>query len=115
MVKKESVEKTIHNIRRKTRKKYTAEDKIRIVLDELGFIPFSDTGAQVLFTFCSELYERLAFTITTNLKFADWGQAPVSPPVGSLPGQAPGRCTPGTSSQSLRSRDKFLGGFFEWR
>jgi DNA replication protein DnaC len=45
-----------------------------IVLDELGFIPFSDTGAQVLFTFCSELYERLAFTITTNLKFADWGQ-----------------------------------------
>ncbi len=45
-----------------------------IVLDELGFIPFSDTGAQVLFTFCSELYERLAFIITTNLKFADWGQ-----------------------------------------
>jgi len=45
-----------------------------IVLDELGFIPFSDIGAQVLFTFCSELYERLAFIITTNLKFADWGQ-----------------------------------------
>jgi DNA replication protein DnaC len=45
-----------------------------IVLDELGFIPFSATGAQVLFTFCSELYERLAFIITTNLKFADWGQ-----------------------------------------
>ncbi len=40
MAMKESIEKTIYNIRRKTRKKYTAEDKIRIVLDELGFFPF---------------------------------------------------------------------------
>ncbi|MGD9093739.1 MAG: IS21-like element helper ATPase IstB [Anaerolineales bacterium] len=45
-----------------------------VVLDELGFIPFSDIGAQALFTFCSELYERLSFIITTNLKFADWVQ-----------------------------------------
>ena len=35
MAKKESVEKTIHNIRRNTRKKYSAEDKIRIVLEGL--------------------------------------------------------------------------------
>jgi len=45
-----------------------------ILLDELGFIPFSPSGAQVLFTFCSELYERLALILTTNLKFADWIQ-----------------------------------------
>jgi DNA replication protein DnaC len=45
-----------------------------VVLDELGFIPFSPNGAQALFTFCSELYERLPFIITTNLKFADWIQ-----------------------------------------
>jgi DNA replication protein DnaC len=45
-----------------------------VVLDELGFIPFSQNGAQALFTFCSELYERLALLITTNLKFADWVQ-----------------------------------------
>lgn len=45
-----------------------------IVLDELGFIPFTPTGAQALFTFCSELYERLALIVTTNLKFADWVQ-----------------------------------------
>jgi|SRR5450759_545611 DNA replication protein DnaC len=45
-----------------------------VVLDELGFIPFSPTGAQVLFTFCSELYERLSMIVTTNLKFADWDQ-----------------------------------------
>jgi DNA replication protein DnaC len=42
-----------------------------VVLDELGFIPFSSTGAQMLFTFCSELYERLTLVVTTNLKFAD--------------------------------------------
>jgi DNA replication protein DnaC len=45
-----------------------------VILDELGFIPFSSTAAQVLFTFCSELYERRSFIITTNLKFADWVQ-----------------------------------------
>jgi DNA replication protein DnaC len=45
-----------------------------IVLDELGFIPFSASGAHALFTFCSEVYERLALILTTNLKFADWVQ-----------------------------------------
>lgn len=45
-----------------------------VVLDELGFIPFSATGAQALFTLCSELYERVALIVTTNLKFADWVQ-----------------------------------------
>ena len=45
-----------------------------IVLDELGFIPFSTSGAQLMFQFCSSLYERVALIITTNLKFADWTQ-----------------------------------------
>ena len=45
-----------------------------IVLDELGFIPFSASGAHALFTFCSEVYERMALILTTNLKFADWVQ-----------------------------------------
>jgi len=45
-----------------------------IVLDEFGFIPFSPAGAQILFTFCSELYEHVAMILTTNLKFADWTQ-----------------------------------------
>ncbi len=45
-----------------------------IVLDELGFIPFSAAAAQALFTFCSQLHERVAVIITSNLKFADWTQ-----------------------------------------
>ena len=45
-----------------------------VVLDELGFIPFSPAGAQALFTFCSELYEHTALIVTTNLRFADWTQ-----------------------------------------
>lgn len=45
-----------------------------IVLDELGFIPFTANGAQLMFQFCSALYERVALLVTTNLKFADWTQ-----------------------------------------
>ncbi len=45
-----------------------------IVLDELGFIPFSPLAAQLLFQFCSALYERVPLLITTNLRFADWSQ-----------------------------------------
>jgi DNA replication protein DnaC len=45
-----------------------------IVLDELGFIPFSTVGAQLIFQFCSTLHERVALIVTTNLKFADWVQ-----------------------------------------
>jgi DNA replication protein DnaC len=45
-----------------------------IVIDELGFIPFSTLGAQLIFQFCAALYERVALILTTNLKFADWTQ-----------------------------------------
>jgi len=45
-----------------------------LVLDELGFIPFAPAAAQLLFTFYSELHERLAMIVTSNLKFADWIQ-----------------------------------------
>lgn len=45
-----------------------------LVIDELGFIPFSATGAHLMFQFCSALYEHTSLIVTTNLKFADWTQ-----------------------------------------
>ena len=45
-----------------------------IILDELGFIPFSPSGAQLLFQFCSALHEHVALIVTTNLAFSDWPQ-----------------------------------------
>ncbi len=45
-----------------------------IVLDELGFIPFTNQGAQLMFQFCAALHERVALIITSNLKFAEWVQ-----------------------------------------
>lgn len=45
-----------------------------VVIDELGFIPFTANGAHALFTFCSEIYERVALILTTNLHFSDWSQ-----------------------------------------
>jgi DNA replication protein DnaC len=45
-----------------------------VVVDELGFIPFSADGAHLMFQFCAALYERVAVIITTNLRFADWTQ-----------------------------------------
>ncbi len=45
-----------------------------VVIDELGFIPFTEPGAQLTFQFCAALYERVALILTTNLPFAKWTQ-----------------------------------------
>jgi DNA replication protein DnaC len=45
-----------------------------VVLDELGFIPFTKEGGQLLFQLCSELNERVSIIVTTNLRFAEWNQ-----------------------------------------
>ena len=45
-----------------------------IILDEFGYVPFSATGAQLLFQFCAALHERVSVLITTNLPFSDWVQ-----------------------------------------
>lgn len=43
-----------------------------VILDELGYVPFSKFGAELLFQFCSTRYERGSIIITTNLEFPKW-------------------------------------------
>jgi DNA replication protein DnaC len=45
-----------------------------VILDELGFIPFSERGSQLLFQFCSAMHEQVSLLITTNLRFGAWTQ-----------------------------------------
>jgi len=57
---------------RRLLQRYTRYDVL--ILDELGYIPFSKEGSELLFQVLAERHERGSVIITTNLGFADWTQ-----------------------------------------
>ena len=59
-------EKALHRFKRQLARKDL------VVVDEFGYVPFSKTGAELLFEFFAERYERGSVVVTTNLPFDQW-------------------------------------------
>ncbi|MGB7264861.1 MAG: IS21-like element helper ATPase IstB, partial [Terracidiphilus sp.] len=55
---------------RRSQKQLTAHELL--IIDELGYVPLSKTGAELLFETISQRYERASTLITSNLPFDEW-------------------------------------------
>ena len=58
--------------RRLQRLQKTLASQDLLIIDELGFVPLSKTGAELLFEIISQRYERGSIVITSNLPFDEW-------------------------------------------
>jgi DNA replication protein DnaC len=77
-----------------------------LVLDELGYVPASQVGAELLFDVISQAYERSSVVVTTNLPFEEWKEVLCSERLtGATLDRLTHRCTiveTGTDSYRLR-------------
>ena len=71
-----------------------------LIIDELGFVPLSKTGAELLFEVFSRRYERSATLVTSNLPFNEWTEAFGSERVHSENGRLVVRMTAAFSARS---------------
>ena len=53
-------------------KQWLAQDLV--ILDEIGYVPFTKTGAELLYQFCASRYERGSMIVTTNLELSQWAE-----------------------------------------
>ena len=67
-----------------------------LIIDELGFVPLSKTGAELLFELISQRYERGATLITSNLPFDEWTE--------TLGSERPALCSTASPTTSTSSR-----------
>jgi len=68
----ELIEARDEKVLQRAMKRYTGYGLL--IIDELGYVPFSKEGAELLFQVLAERHERKSVVITTNLGFGDWTQ-----------------------------------------